>query len=67
MDRMDERLAEIDRGDKMPGTMREGRQALGSDPVARPDLGQMARDLYSRMTGRGTDRDTRDTSRSSRR
>lgn len=69
-DRMDETLDRVDRGEIAQSTLRDARKVIDSDPVARPDVGGALSGLAARvgrMFGRGSQRDTRDTSRSTRR
>lgn len=59
-------LTRIDRAEVPQGNLADARRAITADPVTRPDVAGMM-DRVGRLFGRGTQRDQRDTSRSSRR
>lgn len=66
-DNIDETLRELDRGDRQPGTMREGRKEFQA-PVTRPDdRPQAGQTMMERLKGmarfgaRQSDRDRKET------
>ena len=65
-DRTQNDLNRIDRAEVAQGNLSDARRAISPDTVTRPDVAGMM-DRVGRMFGRGTQRDQRDTSRSSRR